>query len=147
MPARVTLNPAVDQADLDEYEATVGNWTVWGYFVDYMKSIGAFPGAPSNSTAPGPVTSLTGSVSGNNVTLSWANPADADFASLRVRRAAGAAAPATIADGTKVDVAHAATSLTDRDLSPSTTYSYAIWARDYAGNYSTRATVTVTTTA
>jgi hypothetical protein len=78
------------------------------------------------------------------VRLTWTKPVASDLSSYIVRRATGATAPATINDGTLIaSYGPTAEFCEDSTVIPGTTYSYAIWARDYSGNWSTRSTVTV----
>ena len=105
---------------------------------------------PPDTTAPGPVTALTAVPSTlitAQVSLSWTNPTDADFAGVTIRRAVGATAPATETSGSSVTGGVAtATSYTDTGLTAGTQYSYAVFAHDGSGNNAAPATVTATTT-
>lgn len=74
---------------------------------------------------------VAASVGGGNVTLTWADPPDRFDGSgrtLRIRKAAGATAPATVTDGSQVaDVARGVQ--TYQEVAPgSGTYSYSIFA-------------------
>jgi PKD repeat protein len=92
---------------------------------------------PPDTTAPGPVTTLVVSaVTDSRIKLGWTNPGDVDFAGVTIRRLVGDVAPATITEGTSVAVpaSPTSTSFTDTGLSAVTQYSYAIFARDRAGN-------------
>jgi Tol biopolymer transport system component len=72
-----------------------------------------------------------------SVTLAWTNPPDADLASVMVRRAVGATAPAALGDGAAVVPPTAtATSVTDARLPVDTIHSYAVFTRDATGNTS-----------
>lgn len=103
---------------------------------------------PKDTTAPGPVTGLQ--LSGNSInsiSLSWINPTDADLAHVLIRRAAGATAPSA-GQGTLVaTLATTKTTFTDTGLSAASTYSYAAFATDKAGNQSPAAAITVSTAA
>lgn len=96
-------------------------------------------------TPPGPVISLAGDPSDTQCVLTWVNPTDSDLATIVVRRAAGSTAPANISSGTSITITGHPTTITDSGLTPSTQYSYGVWAVDSNGNVSTRATVTITT--
>lgn len=146
------LNGSNSGAALDLMDSTLGSETVHAHFVDYIKSIGAAPGSPSDSTPPGPVAGLTGVaglwegtglVTVPKVTLSWTNPAASDLASIRVRRAVGSTPPTSVTSGERVVVGGPWVTVVDPNVSAGTTYSYAVFARDFAGNTSTAATVTV----
>lgn len=98
-----------------------------------------------DGSAPAPVRDLrvTGSTS-SSIALSWRNPLEVDYGII-VRRATGSAAPSSPTSGVAVPLAHAtATSVTDTGLTAGTTYIYAVFARDAAGNTSTAATLTKT---
>src|SRR5262245_26403818 len=113
---------------------------MWG-----MRTRGAFAAAAvflavavsgCDTTPPAPVTSLNASSSAASVTLTWTNPTDGDYAGAMVRRAPGAVPPASSSAGTLVgDVVKPGANLTDAGLTPSTTYSYAIFAHDGTPNY------------
>ena len=82
---------------------------------------------------------------GSDLTLSWTNPTDADFAGVIIRRAVGPTAPASPTAGTLVTTtAEAATSFTDTGLAGDTQYSYALFAFDTAKNNAAAATRTAT---
>jgi hypothetical protein len=103
--------------------------------------------ATTDKTAPGPVTALTAvqTATGSDLSLSWTNPSDGDFAGVMIRRAVGPAAPASPTDGalvTRTDPA--ATSFTDQGLAGDTQYSYALFAFDTAQNSAPGTTATAT---
>jgi hypothetical protein len=109
--------------------------------------------APGDVTPPGPVTALTALATTADgvaeVTLSWTNPTDSDFAGVMIRRAAGATAP-THTTGTLVvtNTAPAATSYHNfAGLAAGTQYTYAVFAHDGVPNHSVATNVTVTTIA
>jgi hypothetical protein len=99
-----------------------------------------------DSVAPGPVTNVNVVQGvGSELSLSWTNPTDPDFAGVMIRRVVGATAPASPTAGTLVTTTDAtATSFTDQGLAGSTTYSYALFAFDAAQNKSIAANRTVT---
>jgi hypothetical protein len=101
----------------------------------------------ADTTPPGPVTGLTAqSNTPTSVTLDWTNPGAADFARVRICRAAGASAPTLPCTG--LNLAAPTSTYTDsRQLLPNHEYTYALWAFDRAGNASARRSVTVTTQA
>jgi protocatechuate 3,4-dioxygenase beta subunit len=100
-----------------------------------------------DTTPPAPVTELR--MTGNNahsISLGWTNPTDADFAGVLIRRAAGDTPPITAADGTLVaTLSSRQTAFTDKHLSPASTYSYAVFARDKNRNVGIAATLTTAT--
>lgn len=102
-----------------------------------------------DTVPPGPVTDLTAG-SGRtrtSIPLSWTNPTDADLAAVLVRRAVGATPPASVTAGTAVPTAvPRATSVTDKGLTPSRQYSYAVFTRDTHGNVRTPGAVITTET-
>jgi hypothetical protein len=98
-----------------------------------------------DTTAPGPVTAVNVAQGvGSELSLSWTNPTDADFAGVMIRRLVGATAPSAT-QGTLVTTTNAAaTSFTDQTLAGDTTYSYALFAFDAVKNKAAGATRTVT---
>lgn len=92
--------------------------------------------------APAAPASFTANASGSNVSLSWVNPADADFATTTIRRST-VSFPATVGDGTLVAQGLIGTSQADNGLADGTYY-YAIFALDGSGNVSSAATASVT---
>ena len=80
------------------------------------------------------------------MSLGWTNPEDADLSSVAIRRLPGPKAPVDPSQGLLVaDILAPANAYTDNGLTGSTTYTYALFARDGAGNYSPPAPITVTT--
>ena len=103
--------------------------------------------ATTDRTAPGPVTapSAVQTATGSDLSLSWTNPTDSDFAGVMIRRAVGPTAPATPAAGVLVtSTAATATSFTDTGLAGDTMYSYALFAFDQAKNKAPGADATAT---
>lgn len=94
-------------------------------------------------TPPRPVSKLTLNSRGTTtVSLRWANPTGRDLNRVVVRRAVGERAPRTIRSGASVKVSAAkASGVTDRGLRAATTYTYAVFTRDRAGNVSPRPAV------
>ena len=109
------------------------------------------PTPPVDRTPPGPATAVdidasTATVS--SLVVRWNNPSDSDLTGVLVRRAAGHTAPASITSGDLVaDTPAGASEVTDSHLAASTSYSYAVFAHDGAGNYATAATAIGTTRA
>lgn len=82
----------------------------------------------------------------DGVDLEWRNPAAEDLTEVLVRRAVGMTAPTSADDGEAVAQPHPlATAVRDHGLSPGTTYSYAVFARDNAGNTSRPVLISATT--
>jgi Cutinase/Fibronectin type III domain len=104
---------------------------------------------PADTTAPGPVTALhTTTITTTSVGLAWTNPADPDFTGVLIRRAAGPTPPATVTDGDPVTTTGTtATSFTDTNLAPGTTYTYALFAHDGVPNYAAATTLSTGTPA
>ncbi|GAA1899348.1 beta strand repeat-containing protein [Lapillicoccus jejuensis] len=97
-------------------------------------------------TPPGPVTGLATTPAATAVTLAW-TVAGSSTGTV-VRRAVGTTPPATADDGTLVaDLAVPAATVTDRGLTPSTTYSYAVFSHGEGQLYGAAATATTTTAA
>lgn len=98
------------------------------------------PAAPTGFTA---TAKADGSVS-----LSWTAAIDAvggsGVASYTVRRAAGSIAPVSSVDGDAVCTAVTATACSDANVLTGRTYTYAVFATDFAGKTSASATATVT---
>jgi hypothetical protein len=106
--------------------------------------------APSDATAPGPVTGLNvraESSTDTSVALHWLNPVDADFTGVMIRRAVGATAPATPTSGTLVrDLIDEVPYVVDTGgVTAGTQYSYTLFAHDGANNYAAAAKVTYST--
>ena len=101
--------------------------------------------ATTDTTAPGPVSgvSVVQGV-GSELSLSWVNPTDADFAGVMIRRTVGLIPPASPTQGVLVtNTAAVTTTFTDQGLAGDTTYSYALFAFDTAKNKAAAATRTV----
>jgi hypothetical protein len=92
--------------------------------------------------APAAPTSFSAGATSNNVALAWVDPADADFASVTIRRSS-TSFPTTIADGTLVASGVTGTSQPDNGLADGTYY-YSIFALDGTGNVSLAATASIT---
>ncbi len=95
--------------------------------------------------APGSALSFVASPGDGEIALSWLNPADADFAGMRILRKTGTY-PANASDGTII-YALTGTSTNDTGLVNGTQYYYAAYAFDQAGNFAPTAQATATPTA
>jgi hypothetical protein len=99
------------------------------------------------ATPPANVTNLTATaLSATSVKLDWTNPADADFAGVRVCRAYGDTAPTLPCAG--INLAKPTATFTDNNnLIPNTEYTYAVFAYDNVGSVASGSSATVTTDA
>ncbi len=98
-----------------------------------------------DTTPPSAPSGFTTTVSGNDVSLHWTNPVDADFAGITVRYGLSAY-PTSITDGSALVSDIVATSATQTDLGTGTYY-YSIFATDETGNVSLAAQASATVTA
>lgn len=142
--------PGVSVTDTGLASSTTYSYALFAYDADGNYSIArTLTVTTKDGTPPGPVTGVTTTdVSPSTASFTWTNPGDADFASVVVRRAAGATAPATATSGTAVGtITKPGAELVDTGLAPNTQYSYAFFARDTTGNVAASATTTLTTNA
>ncbi len=128
----------------DASALTAGNYSVRiqsddGSGGTYAK---AFTITVVDDISPAAPSSFSANATGSNVSLSWVNPVDADFASTTIRRSS-VSFPASISDGTLVAQGLTGTSQPNNGLADGTYY-YAIFARDNSGNTSAAATASVT---
>lgn len=97
--------------------------------------------APPDTTPPGDVTNFQAVAGNGQLSLSWTNPTDTDFAGVMIRYRTDGVYPTGINDGT-LAVDHqpgspgASVSFLHRGLTNGVTYSYAGFTYDRAGNYS-----------
>ena len=125
-------------------DTTAANGTTYSYLVraaDAATNVG--PRSPTASvtpdgTPPGPATGLVATAGDGQVQLSWAKPADADLAGVKIVRKMGSAAPTGPADGAEV-YSGTATACTDTGLTNGVTYTYAAFAFDAAQNFAANA--------
>jgi hypothetical protein len=93
-----------------------------------------------------PVSNVFATPSTTTVALSWTNPTSSAFTGVTIRRATGAAPPASATAGTAVaSTTGSTTTFADTVLTPGTQYSYALFAHDGASTYAAAATTTATT--
>lgn len=112
-----------------------GNWSV-------PATIMATPTAPPDTTPPGPVTRLAAYPGNRQAALAWSNPAT-DYAATRILRSTAGFATAPTATATQSQVYEGtARTLAQTGLVNARTYYYTAFARDAAGNWSSRAIVT-----
>ncbi len=94
---------------------------------------------------PGNVTDLIAAPGQNGVMLRWANPIDADFAGVVIRRST-LGPPANPTEGVApTGVQHHPNAYEDQGLTVGTTYMYTVFALDENQNYGTGTTVVATT--
>lgn len=86
----------------------------------------------SDTTPPYAPTSITATAGASKVSLSWVNPTDADFASIKIYRSTTSG---TLGDSVKSGVT--GTSAEDTGLTDGTTYYYTVKSVDKSGNEST----------
>ncbi|MEY4723787.1 MAG: hypothetical protein RLZZ324_1300, partial [Candidatus Parcubacteria bacterium] len=96
---------------------------------------------PPDTTPPQQVANFTADWNGQFVSLNWTKPIDPDFAGTLIMRAVGAA-PTTPSQGTQV-YRSSGTFITDSAVSPGTTYGYAAFSYDLAGNFAAPRTAIV----
>lgn len=157
---KIVLHSPIDGSVLKTIEVPDARFTLPGYSGQVQQKLqvtfnfesdtgvmNIYNGAKIDVTPPGPVTGLaTASVLSTSLTLNWTNPTDEDFSGVVIRQATGAVAPATHTDGTAVATVAAPTATYNvTGLTTATEYSFAVFAKDLAGNYSAAADVTVTT--
>ncbi|MBI4245208.1 MAG: PKD domain-containing protein [Planctomycetes bacterium] len=90
-----------------------------------------------DTAAPSAPSGLSATAGDGQVSLTWTNPADTDFAGVKVIRKTGGY-PASVTDGTEV-YSGTGTSKTDTGLTNGTACYYTIFAYDEVPNYSTGA--------
>ncbi len=106
-----------------------------------------------DNTSPANVTSTSGSTGIEQVSLSWTNPADADFSQIVVLRRANSSVSDTPTEGTTYSVGNTvgsstvacvtvSTGCTDSGIPGAIPYHYKIFALDSNGNYSSGAVPT-----
>ncbi|MCW2607343.1 MAG: amidohydrolase [Frankiales bacterium] len=105
---------------------------------------GGAPERGRDSGAPGPVSGLTARALPSRAELTYDLPADRDRAGVVVRYAPGTTPPATAQDGLDGGRALLGRAVLRR-LLPDTTYSVAVFARDWSGNLAPAVTTSVTT--
>lgn len=106
---------------------------------------------PATATAtpfdppPGPVTNLAATPNDEQVSLSWTNPADADYTLTRALRSevGYATTPTETVDQTQI-YEGAGTAYPDTGLTNGTAYYYTFFAQDDVGKWSVRATIGAT---
>ena len=137
----VTATPDLFQYALGLLITFAQNLNVFG-----LGPNGVEPPPVADTTPPGPVTLLTAAPASRSVGLKWTNPTAPDFAGVIIRRESGPSAPPSATAGAAVAITGVTTSFTDSGLSPASEYSYALFAKDNAGNTSLATTITATTT-
>ncbi|MEW1953880.1 hypothetical protein [Terrabacter sp. NPDC080008] len=105
--------------------------------------VGWVLGPADAQSVPGTVTTAAASPSGSALALSWTKPGTGGVTGYVIRRRAGAEAPSSPYDGIGIGTP-ATASFIDSRVAPGVTYSYAVFARDAAGDYSEATAVTGT---
>jgi chitodextrinase len=146
LPAGLTINPgtgrisgtiATGAADDSPYTVTV---TAADDGTPQRKTEVSFDWTVTDETAPGPVADLAATPGDRRVELSWINP-DGDFEAVRVVRTTGAASGPE--DGVEVYEGNGTTA-TAGGLANGTEYTFTVFARDEAGNWSEAESVEAT---
>ena len=117
---------------------TFGTSTVAGYIYSVYATYSTGP----DTTPPADVSGFTAMAGDEQISLSWTNPTDADFAGVKILRKTGSH-PTTPTDGTVV-YDGTGTSTTDTGLTNGTTYYYTAFSYDGVPNYSAGATTSGT---
>jgi hypothetical protein len=99
-------------------------------------------GSGADVTAPGTVSNLNASAGNGQISLTWTNPSDADFAGVKILRKTGSN-PTGPTDGT-VAYAGADNHFTDSGLTNGTKHYYAVFSYDEVPNYSAGITANAT---
>ena len=138
----VEQNGDVRVALLRVPDVTAGS--VEGVPVDGYAGSPSVAGAPiRDAVAPAPVAALGGTVDGAGATLTWQAPEDADVAEYVVTRVTGAPADTPTAT---IEVARTRADRVTVPLpTPSTDYGFSVFSRDWSGNLSPAATVSLQT--
>lgn len=111
-------------------------------------SITRTPSAVADTTPPANVTGLSGTAGSTQVALTWTNPADADFAGVRICWSTTASPTNPAACSTNfADVGQPATTKTVTGLASGTLHNFTAFAYDGAANYASGASITRTTSA
>jgi hypothetical protein len=104
--------------------------------------------AVDDVTPPGKVTSFAGAPASGQVTLSWNNPTDTDFARTIVRYRTDGTYPTTPVDGflavDRTGTPGSTASYTHKSLTNGTEYRYSAFALDVWGNVASRTSVRAT---
>ncbi|VAV82284.1 hypothetical protein MNBD_DELTA01-15, partial [hydrothermal vent metagenome] len=99
---------------------------------------------PTDTLAPSGITGLTATNGNAQVTLTWTNPVETDFAGTKMLRKTGTY-PSSCTDGTATTVYNSTgTTVDDTGLTNSTTYYYIGCSYDEVPNYGTSVAVTAT---
>ncbi|MEY4723788.1 MAG: hypothetical protein RLZZ324_1301, partial [Candidatus Parcubacteria bacterium] len=105
----------------------------------------ATPAGPPDTTPPGNITGFTATAGDANISLSWSNPSDIDFAGVRIMRKSGSA-PSGVNDGT-LAYQGTGTTVNDPGLTNGTQFYYRAFTFDAVPNYSSGADASATPSA
>ncbi len=99
---------------------------------------------PTDTLAPSSITGFTATSGNTQVTLTWTNPVETDFAGTKILRKTGGY-PSSCTDGTATTVYNSTgTTVDDTGLTNETTYYYIGCSYDEIPNYGTSAAATAT---
>jgi len=101
-------------------------------------------GCPPDTTPPGNVTGLTATAGDGQIELAWTNPADFDFAGVKIQRKTGGY-PTSPTDGTTV-YSGTGEAFISKPVDNATPYYFGAYAYDLVLNYASGAQATATPT-
>ncbi|GEM_PF-2771656 len=107
-----------------------------------MGHLSDFAVGSEDTASPSAPSGLSATAGDGQVSLTWTNPTDTDFAGVKVIRKAGGY-PASVTDGTEV-YSGTGSSKTDTGLTNETACYYSVFAYDEVPNYSSGAQATAT---
>ncbi|GEM_PF-1945580 len=146
----VYLNPPSTYRELyfwsDDHTTDI-DWSSNGHSTtqDYHALSGIYVLSSDDSTPPGDVTNVTTTPGHGQVTLSWTNPSDSDFAGVMIRYRTDGTYPSSYTDGTAIPNGNNGKipgqpngqgSYVHTGLDAELIYNYSIFTYDTSGNYS-----------
>lgn len=113
-------------------------------FIFAFSGVDGEPIIPRETTPPADATDFAAAAGNKKADLTWTNPADRDFEAVRIFRSTGG----KVADPTQAGHVYDGreTSFNDAGLTNGTAYTYTIFTRDAAGNWSAGVTAEATPT-